>query len=91
MPTIAYTRFRDYASSMLDMRLRLPDLMAARGMHTAYALAKASRGEIPITTAARLVESGGRPKRIDMATLDALCDVFGVGPGDLLEREKKRR
>jgi DNA-binding Xre family transcriptional regulator len=76
---------------MFDMRLRLPDLMAERGVRTAYALAKASRGAIPITTAARLVEANGRPKRIDLATLDALCDVFGVGPGDLLEREKKRR
>jgi DNA-binding Xre family transcriptional regulator len=76
---------------MLDMRLRLPDLMKSRGMHNAYSLMKASRGALTITTAVRLVDSDGKPKRIDMTTLDTLCDIFGVGPGELLERDKPRR
>lgn len=76
---------------MFDMRLRLPELMRERGMRSAYALMKASRGEMNITTAARLVAANGHPTRLDMTTLDTLCDIFGVGPGDLLEREKKRR
>jgi DNA-binding Xre family transcriptional regulator len=30
-------------------------------------------------------------QRIDARTLEKLCDVFGVGPGELLELETKRR
>lgn len=72
---------------MIDMRFRLPDLMAARGLRTAYALMKASNGSIPMTTANRLVLAKERPKRIDMDTLDALCDLFGIEPGELFERD----
>jgi DNA-binding Xre family transcriptional regulator len=73
---------------MFDMRLKLPELMEARGMKSAYALMKASAGAMNITTAVRLVEAEGKPKRIDMTTLDVLCDIFNVGPGELLERDK---
>jgi len=76
---------------MLDMRMRLPDLMRERGMRNAYSLMKASKGALTITTAVRLVDADGRPKRIDMTTLDTLCDIFGVGPGELLERDKAKR
>jgi DNA-binding Xre family transcriptional regulator len=74
---------------MLDMRLRLPELMKARKMTTAYQLAKASNGRLTVTTAYRIVAANGHPDRIDMRTLDILCDVFGVGPGELLERDRK--
>jgi DNA-binding Xre family transcriptional regulator len=76
---------------MLDMRLRLAELMAQRGLTTAYQLAKASRGRISQMKAYRLVESAGRPTRIELATLDALCDTLDVGPGELLERDKRRK
>jgi DNA-binding Xre family transcriptional regulator len=82
---------RVYFSSMLDMRLRLPELMKAAGFTTAYQLARASAGRISMTKAYRLVESEGRPPRVDMETLEALCDVFNVGPGELLERDKPKR
>jgi DNA-binding Xre family transcriptional regulator len=72
---------------MLVMRIRLPELMAAHGMATAYQLAKASNYRISITKAYRLVDSKGRPPRADFETLEALCDVFNVGPGELLERD----
>ena len=72
---------------MILMRFKLPELMEARGLTTAYALAKASGGAIPITTANRLVVAKGRPKRIDMDTLAALCVLLDCDPGDLLERE----
>jgi DNA-binding Xre family transcriptional regulator len=75
---------------MLDMRLRLPELMRQREMRNAYALMKASKGALTITTAVRLFNADGHPKRIDLTTLDTLCDIFNVGPGDLLERDKKR-
>jgi len=76
---------------MLDMRLRIPELMEEHGLKNAYQLAKASGGRIPMTSAYRLVESKGRPGRIDLDTLQALCDVFDCDPGELLERESKRR
>ena len=37
-----------------------------------------------------LVRSEGKPARVDLVTLEALCDVFGVRPGELLEHEPKR-
>jgi DNA-binding Xre family transcriptional regulator len=74
---------------MLDMRLRLPELMHRRGLKGAYALAKASRGAIPISTAQRLV--AGAMKRIDFGTLDVLCDVLDADPSELLERDKAKR
>lgn len=83
---------------MVTMRLRLAELMAAHQppLKTAYQLSKASAGRISMTNAYRLVESAGKPDRIEMDTLEALCDVFGVGPGELLEQEhhkpaKKRK
>lgn len=73
---------------MFVMRLKLPDLMEAHGLHNAYALMRASKGELTITTAARLVKADGKPKRIDMETLDALCRLFGVeNMNDLFERD----
>jgi len=75
---------------MLDMvRLRIAELLDGKKLnHTAYALAKASRGALNHTTAQRLIDG---PKRVDLATLDVLCDVFGVEPGELWERDTKRR
>jgi hypothetical protein len=46
-------------------------------------------GRLTVTTAYRIVAANGHPDRIDMRTLDILCDVFGVGPGELLERDRK--
>lgn len=82
--------------TLLDMRLRIRELMAGHNppLSTAYALEKASReksARIPMSTAHRLVSTKGKPDRVDLRTLDALCDVFGVEPGDLWERDKKRR
>lgn len=76
---------------MFDVRIRIPELMAARNLTTAYQLSAKSDGRISMTNAYRLVESKGRPARVELDTLDALCDVFGVGPGELLERDKRRK
>ena len=67
------------------MRLRLPELLDAREM-TPYALAKASRGRISMSTAYRLVDLKGHLDSFDAEMLEALCDVLGVEPGDLLPR-----
>lgn len=72
---------------MIDMRLRLRELMAAHNLSTAYQLSKASKGRISPTNAHRLVNPKGTPKRVEYDTLDALCDIFDVDPGELLERE----
>lgn len=75
---------------MLDMvNLRISYWLEKRHIKaTPYSLAKASKGAINQTTAKRLIDG---PKRVDLATLDVLCDVFGVEPGELWERDKKRR
>lgn len=69
----------------MEMRLRLPELLDERDM-TAYALAKQSNGRISEATAYRLVRQRGRVATFDAALLDALCDIFGVSPNDVLER-----
>jgi hypothetical protein len=61
---------------MFDVRFKLPELMEKRGLKNAYALMKASKGALTITTAMRLVEAGENPKRLDMKTLDTLCAIF---------------
>lgn len=77
---------------MFSMRLRLAELMAAHKppLKTAYQLSKATNGRISMTNAYRLVDAEGKPDRIELDTLEALCDVFGVGPGDLLEQESPK-
>jgi DNA-binding Xre family transcriptional regulator len=67
------------------LRLRLPELLEEREM-TPYALAKASRGRISMSTAYRLARLKGRVETFDRSVLDALCDVLSVEPGELLER-----
>ena len=76
---------------MLDVRLRIPELMARRKWKTAYQLAKASKGRLSTTNAYHLVENAGNISRVSMDVLEVLCDVFDVDPGDLFEREKKRK
>ncbi len=65
------------------MRIRLPELMERAGL-TAHGLSRASGGRISITSAYRLVENRGELKSLEM--IEALCDVLGVEPSELLER-----
>ena len=67
------------------LRLRLAEILEERGM-TAYALVKAAGGRIDMSQAYRLVRCRGRVRYLDTKLLDALCDVLGVEPGELLER-----
>lgn len=76
---------------MEAMRLRLPELMKARGIETAYRLHHATGKRISMTNAHSLVASEGRPTRIALATLQVLCDTFGVTPAELLESEPPER
>lgn len=73
------------------MRLRIPELMEARKIPTAYRLQQLSQGRLSMTNATHLVEKGGNTSSVRMATLEVLCDIFGVGPGELLERDAEAR
>jgi DNA-binding Xre family transcriptional regulator len=74
----------------MRMRIRFPELLKAHGM-TAYAVHKDSDGRISLSTAYRLKKSRGNLKFLDVDLLEALCDVFDAEPGDILERDKKRK
>jgi DNA-binding Xre family transcriptional regulator len=64
------------------IKWRIPELLQTRGW-TPYRLAKESG--ITISLAYRLA-TGDPVHRIDAMTLETLCDVFDVGPGELIER-----
>lgn len=72
------------------VRLRLPELLRQHHM-TPYELAKRAGGRISMSTAYRIVRADGRVQNFDADFLEALCDVFGVGVAELLEREPRRR
>jgi DNA-binding Xre family transcriptional regulator len=72
------------------VRLRLPELLEAKGL-TPYHLSKKSGGRISLSAAYRYVRLSGRIKSFDGEVLEALCDVLGVEPGELLERDAKRK
>lgn len=69
------------------MRFRIPELLDARGW-SAYALARASDGRVSMSTAYRLKKLGGRVQTFDADLCEALCDVLGVEPGELFERNR---
>lgn len=74
------------------IRVRLPELLN-EDIKTAYALAKASHGRISLSAAHRLVRARGMVQRYDADVLEALCEMFRIGPGELLELDgaAKRR
>lgn len=79
-------------SDLMRMRLRLSELMSASdGLKTPYAVAKASGGRIARSTIYRIQRSKGHVANFDNDLLEALCDVFKVGPGELLERDAAAR
>lgn len=79
-------------STLCDMpiRLRVAKLLEKRGL-TAYQLAKRSGGAISTTQAYRLTSSKPTAFPPSFATIEALCDLLEVKPGDLFERTSARR
>lgn len=75
---------------IMEMRLRLPELLKDAEL-TPYAAAKASGGRLDVSTLYRLVRKDGRVKYFAADMMEALCDVLNVSPGDLLERDHKRK
>jgi len=75
----------------MDMRLRLPELLEEHTPPmTPYAVAKASGGRISEVTLYRLVRAGGRVAMFNADLCEALCDVLGVRPADLFERDTNK-
>ena len=69
----------------------MSELMRSRGIKTGYMVAQRSNGAISVNVAYRLVKTDGRFQKFGSDLLDALCDVFDVAPGELLEYEGKAR
>lgn len=77
---------------LMEVRLRFPELLDEhKPPLTPYALAKKSEGRISLSVAYRLIRRKGAARYFDSELLEALCDVLGVKPGDLLERETRRK
>jgi DNA-binding Xre family transcriptional regulator len=74
----------------MEMRIRINELLEARGL-SPYGLAMGSKGRISLSAAHRLARENGRVKLFSAALLDALCDVLGVEPNELLEREPAKK
>lgn len=79
---------RSVDSSAVSVRIRVPELFEEHNL-TAYAIAQRSEGRISPSTLYRLARSRGAVRYLDADLLDALCDVLGVAPGELLERQAK--
>lgn len=75
----------------MTLRLRIRELMKAKGYRSAYELVQATRGRIGERTVYRLVEADGKAEKFTAATLEALADTFGVDVADLFERKSARR
>jgi hypothetical protein len=76
------------------MRLRLTELLqrnkeAGREPTSLYGVLSRTGDRIGRSTLYRIAQSDGRWPTFDDDMLEALCDVFGVGPADLLERTAK--
>jgi len=71
----------------LMIRWRVAELLAARDW-TPYRLAK--EAGFTVTLAYRLAKPDA-VQRIDAATLERLCEVLGVEPGELLARDDGER
>lgn len=74
------------ATKTVDYRWHLRQVMAQHGMHATSDLVPhlADRGVVMTPTQVyRFVTSP--PARMNMQLLSALCDLFGCGPGDLIE------
>ncbi|MER6173605.1 helix-turn-helix transcriptional regulator [Streptosporangium sp. NPDC001681] len=69
----------------VDYRWRLREIMAEHGMFRVSDLMPhlADRGiALSSSQVHRLVS--GTPERLSLPVLAALCDIFGIGPGDLI-------
>jgi DNA-binding Xre family transcriptional regulator len=71
---------------MTLVRFRLGALLATQGISQSDL---ARRSGVSLVTINRIANN--RTTRIDLGTVDALCATLGVEPGELLERDGKRK
>lgn len=74
------------ATKTVDYRWHLRKLMTEHGMHSTSDLVPhlANRGVVMTPTQVYRIVTFP-PARMNMQLLSALCDLFGCGPGDLIE------
>jgi putative transcriptional regulator len=75
------------ATAIVAVRFRLHEVLAEREDLSQSELSR--RSGVSLTTITAMVLN--KTKQVSLATLDALCGALGVEPGELLEREGKRR
>jgi putative transcriptional regulator len=75
------------ATAIVAVRFRLHEVLAEREDLSQSELSR--RSGVSLTTINAMVLN--KTKQVSLATLDALCGALGVEPGELLEREGKRR
>jgi len=68
------------------INFRLKEVLALKGI-TAYRIA--SMANLSVPTAYRLARASTL-RRLDMGTLERLCDALDVEPGELLQRVPKK-
>jgi DNA-binding Xre family transcriptional regulator len=72
----------------MAVRFRLAEVLAAREDRMSQS-ELSRRSGVSLTTINAMVLN--KTKQVSLATLDALCGALGVEPGELLEREKRRK
>ncbi len=70
----------------MGARFRLQELLDNAGMSQA---ALAERSGVSLVTVNKI--AGNRSSQVALKTLDALSKVLGCEPGDIIERESRRR
>jgi len=75
------------ATANVAVRFRLHEVLADREEMSQSELSR--RSGVSMTTINAIVLN--KTKQVSLATLDALCGALEIEPGELLEREGKRR
>ena len=68
----------------MEVRIRIPEMFKGRSV---YAIAKASGGRIHAASLYRLAATKGEVRYADLQMLQALADVCGVTPRDVLTND----
>lgn len=76
------------ATAVVTVRFRLHEVLADREDEMSQS-ELSRRSSVSLTTINAMMLN--KTKQVSLATLDALCGALGVEPGELLEREGKRR
>lgn len=71
------------------MRLRIRELLREKGM-TPYKLARLSEGRISLSTLYRIIRADGQAPTFESKLLDAICDILGAQPAELMERDGEK-